>query len=54
MYLSQLMESQSDCSLVEVADTLPIDEFHFGSSPKADTCKIKRECVYDEAPGISA
>jgi hypothetical protein len=46
-----VFETGSGCDLVAHDSTKPVEEFGFGSVPKADECKsVSFSCIYDETP----
>lgn len=47
MHIMEMLQNQSDCSLVPINETGWISEFSFGSSAKADRCSIKRKCMIE-------
>ena len=47
-----MIHNSSECTLFGYGST-PINEFSFGSSAKADTCLVSRNCLYDESPSGS-
>ena len=47
MHIMEMLQNESDCTLVPINETKWISEFSFGSSAKADTCLIKRMCTIE-------
>jgi hypothetical protein len=47
MHIMEMLQNESDCTLVPINETKWISEFSFGSSAKADRCSIKRMCTIE-------
>jgi hypothetical protein len=45
------LEQNGNCSIYDLKDTVPMNEFSFGKSPIADNCDaIVIDCIIDENP----